>query len=65
MTQQRWRLLALVLIAVIGISGLIEALPHASETVSDLMIDAAIVVGAMLVSLLIARLLGRRGGAAK
>ncbi len=40
--EGRWGIVILVVIAVVGISGIIEALPHASRSVGDLAIDAAI-----------------------
>jgi len=58
--QQRWRLVALILIAVVGVSGAIEAWPQASESAGDLLVDAAILAAVMLVSVLLARRFGRR-----
>jgi hypothetical protein len=52
-------------IAILGISGIIEALPKARKSVQDLAIDAAILALAMGVSALLARRFGRRGRAAK
>ena len=57
--QKRW--LPLAIIAVVGISGIIEAWPQASESMTDLLIDAAILAGIVAVSILLARLLGKRG----
>jgi len=56
-----WRLVVLVLIAVIGIDGLIEAVPKASESTNDLLIDGAVLLGVVLISVLLALLFGRRG----
>jgi len=56
-----WRLLVLVLIAAIGIDGLIEAVPKASESTNDLLIDAAVLFAIILISVLLARRFGRRG----
>ena len=60
-----WRLLILVVIAAIGISGVIEAWPRSSESVSDLLIDGAAIFIVILISLIAARLLGRRGPRAR
>lgn len=50
----------LCIIAAIGISGIIEALPHASETLRDLAIDAAILAAIIVGSALLARRLRAR-----
>ena len=50
----------LVVIAVVGISGIIEALPHASESVGDLAIDAAILALVIAVCVLLNRLFNKR-----
>ena len=63
--EGRWAVIIWVAIAVLGISGIIEALPHASESVQDLAIDAAIVALVIAVSALLARRFGRWGKAAK
>ncbi len=60
-----WRLLVVVLIAAIGIDGLVVAVPKASESAHDLLIDAAVLFGIILVSVLLARLFGRRGRSAE
>ena len=49
------RPVALAIIAVVGISGIIEALPHASESLRDLAIDAAILAAIVIASVLLAR----------
>jgi threonine/homoserine efflux transporter RhtA len=63
--EGRWAIVVWVAIAVVGISGIIEALPHASESARDLGIDAAILALVMAVSVLLARRFGSRGKAAK
>jgi hypothetical protein len=63
--EGRWSFIVWGAIAVVGISGIIEALPHASESVQDLAIDAAILALVMAVSALLARRFGSRGKAAK
>jgi hypothetical protein len=63
--EGRWAVVVWVAIAVIGISGIIEALPKASESARDLAIDAAILALVMAVSALLARRFGSRGKAAK
>ena len=39
-----WRNLLIAFLILLGVSGVIEALPHASETTGDLLIDAGILV---------------------
>jgi hypothetical protein len=63
--EGRWAVIVWVAIAVVGISGIIEALPHASESVRDLAIDAAVLALVMAVSVLLARRFGSREKAAK
>jgi len=58
--EGRWRFLPLTLIAVVGLSGVIEALPHASESVNDLLIDAAILAIFVALSVLAARAVRNR-----
>ena len=58
--EGRWGIVVLVVIAVVGISGIIEALPHASESVGDLAIDAAILALVIAISVALARLFGSR-----
>ena len=53
--EGRWAIIVWVAIAVVGISGIIEALPHTSESVSDLALDAIILAAVMGISALIAR----------
>ena len=53
--EGRWAVIVWVVIAAVGISGIIEALPHASESVSDLAIDAVILAAVMAISVLITR----------
>jgi hypothetical protein len=45
----------LSILAVIGISGVIEAWPHASESLSDIAIDGAILAVVLIASVLLAR----------
>jgi hypothetical protein len=63
--EGRWAIFVWVAIAVLGISGIIEALPHASESLQDLAIDAAILALVIAVSALLARRFGTRGKATK
>jgi hypothetical protein len=63
--EGRWAIVVWVAIAVVGISGIVEALPKASESVHDLAIDAAILGLVMAVSALLARRFGSRGKTAK
>lgn len=58
--EGRWGILVLVVIAVVGISGIIEALPHTHESVGDLAIDAAILALVIAVCVLLNRLFGKR-----
>jgi hypothetical protein len=53
--EGRWAVIVWIAIAVVGISGIIEALPHASESYSDLALDAIILAAFMAISVLIAR----------
>ena len=53
--EGRWAVIVWIVIAVVGISGIIEALPHASESASDLALDAIILAAFMAISVLIAR----------
>jgi tellurite resistance protein TehA-like permease len=61
--EGRTKILVFAIIAAVGISGLVEAIPHASESIGDLLFDAAIVAGIILISALFARWFGRRGAA--
>ena len=63
--EGRWGIVVLVVIAVIGISGIVEALPHASESALDLAEDCGILAVAIGVSVLLARKFGPRGRTAK
>lgn len=63
--EGHWKFFVWAVIAVVGISGIIEALPHASESVADLAEDAAILALAVAVSALLARKFGTRGKSAK
>jgi len=58
--EGRWGIVVLAVIAVVGISGIIEALPHAHETVGDLAIDAAILALLIAVCVLLNRLFAKR-----
>jgi hypothetical protein len=61
--EGRSGIVILVVIAVVGISGIIEALPHASESVSDLAIDAGILAFVVAICLVLSRLFGNRSRA--
>lgn len=63
--EGRWTVIVWVAIAVIGISGVVEAWPHASESVSDLAMDAAILAAVVGISAILARRFGTRGKARK
>jgi len=63
--EGRWTVIVWAAIAVVGISGIIEALPHASESLRDLAIDAAILALVIAISALLARKFGSRGKTAK
>ena len=58
--EGRQGIIILVVIAVVGISGIIEALPHANETVGDLAIDAAILALIVAACVLLNRLFSKR-----
>ncbi|MDB5396300.1 MAG: hypothetical protein JWM91_3806 [Rhodospirillales bacterium] len=60
-----WRIIIFAVIAIVGVSGIIQALPHASESVTDLAEDAAILALVIAVSVLVARKFGPRGKSAK
>jgi hypothetical protein len=59
--EGRWTVVIWAAIAAVGISGIVEALPHASESAKDLAIDAAILGLIVAVSALLARRFGSRG----
>ena len=63
--EGRWTVVIWVAIAAIGVSGIVEALPHASESAQDLAIDAAILALVIAGSALLARRFGTRGKTAK
>ena len=63
--EGHWRFVVLAVIAVVGISGIIEAWPHASESMADLAIDAAILALVIAVSILLARKFGKGGKGAE
>lgn len=63
--EGRWAVIIWVAIAVVGISGVIEAWPHASETVSDLALDVAILAAVVGISAILARRFGTRGKVGK
>lgn len=49
-----WRNLLIAFLLLLGVSGVIEALPHASETTGDLLIDAGILVLIVAISAVLA-----------
>jgi hypothetical protein len=63
--EGRWTVVIWVAIAVVGISGIVEALPHASESLQDIAIDAAILGLVVAVSALLARRFGTKGKTGK
>jgi hypothetical protein len=58
--EGRWTIIVFATIAVVGISGIFEALPHASESFADLALDAGILIVFVGISVLIARWLKSR-----
>jgi hypothetical protein len=58
--EGRTRILVFATIGVVGISGIIEALPHAHESAGDLLLDAGVLAGVIGASLLLTRIFGRR-----
>lgn len=58
--EGRTKILVFAIIAAVGVSGIVEALPHASESAGDLLIDAAILAAIVIVSVLLARKFGKR-----
>jgi putative Mn2+ efflux pump MntP len=63
--EGHWRIIVFAVIAVVGVSGIVQALPRASESVTDLAEDAAILALVIAVSVLLARKFGPRGKSAK
>jgi hypothetical protein len=63
--EGRWTIIVWAAIAVVGISGIVEAWPHASESVSDLALDVAILAAVIAISAILARRFGTRGKAGK
>ena len=63
--EGRWKVIVWAAIAIVGISGIIEALPHASESVGDLALDAGILMVVAGASVLIARKVKGRSPQAK
>ena len=63
--EGRWAVIIWVAIAVVGVSGVIEAWPHASESVSDLALDVAILAAVVAISAVLARRFGPRWKAGK
>jgi hypothetical protein len=58
--EGRWGIVVFVVIAAVGISGIIEALPHTHESIGDLAIDAAILALLIAVCVFLNRLFGKR-----
>jgi hypothetical protein len=50
-----WRIVVIVLIVALGVSGIVEALPRASETAGDILIDLAVIAAVMGLSVLAAK----------
>jgi len=50
-----WKIVVFGAIAIVGISGIVEAMPYARESLGDLAIDITVLAGAMGISVLIAR----------
>ncbi len=63
--EGRWTVIVWAAIAIVGISGIIEALPRASESAGDLAIDAGILLLVAAASVLIARKVKTRKPQAK
>ena len=57
--EGRTKILVLAIIAAVGLSGIVEALPHAQEGLGDLLFDAAILAAIVGVSVLLARRFGK------
>ncbi len=57
--EGRTKIIVIALIALVGVSGIIEALPKARESTMDLLQDAAMVTAIVLVSVLLTRLFGK------
>jgi hypothetical protein len=55
-----WLYVVVIVFLAIGVSGVIEALPHASESAGDLLIDAALLALIVAGSILAARILKAR-----
>ena len=63
--EGRTAVIVCVVIAVVGISGFIEAAPHTSVSLQNLAIDAALLGFAIGGSVLLARRFGSRGRTTK
>ena len=55
-----WRVLVISFFMILLVAGLIQAVPHAHETTSDLLIDAGILFATVAVSAVLAHLLRNR-----
>lgn len=55
-----WRTVLIAFLLVVGVNGVIEALPKTKETTGDILIDAAILAGIVGFVILVARYRPRR-----
>jgi hypothetical protein len=55
-----WRHLLIAFLVILGVSGLVEALPHARESMGDLLVDAGILVLVVAVSAVLASIRASR-----
>ena len=60
LSRINWRYVLIVFLAVVGVNGIIEALPKTRETTRDLLIDGAILLAIIGISVVFARLHFRR-----
>lgn len=63
--EGRWKIAIIAVIAVVGISGIVQAVPHSSETAGDLAQDAALLALAIAICVLLTRLFSKRDKPAK
>ena len=55
-----WRNAAIAFLAVLGVSGLAEALPYAHESAGDLLLDAGLILLVVAVSAVLVRIRASR-----
>ena len=59
-TLLTWRNAAIAFLVVLGVSGLLEALPYAHESASDLLFDAGLIVLVVAVSAVLVKIRNAR-----